>query len=142
MNKRLILILLFSLGTIYLFLPSCQSEEEITYLRYYTSGKKLYEANCQNCHNSDGSGLALLYPPLTDTVYLQKNKKQLACFIKNGLSGEITVMGKTFNGQMPAQNKLSDIEIAEIITYITNSFGNKQGLTLATEVGNDLKQCK
>ena len=141
MNKKSLIIAFILVGLMGIQLSSCNSEEEITYLRYYTSGKKLYESNCQNCHNTDGAGLALLYPPLTDTLFLQKNKKQLACYIKHGLNGTITVDGKTFNGQMPANHQLTDIEIAEIITYITNSFGNNQKIYLASEVNKDLKNC-
>lgn len=141
MNNRSLIIIFTFIGLCSLYFSSCNSEEEITYLRYYTSGKKLYESNCQNCHNTDGAGLAMLYPPLTDTLYLKKNKKQLACFIKNGLQDSIVVAGKPFNGQMPANPQLTDIEIAEIITYITNSFGNKQQIYLATEVNKDLKNC-
>ncbi len=137
------IILFFSAITVAIItISSCQSEAELNYARYYTGGKKLYEANCQNCHNTDGSGLAALYPPLTDSVFLKQNKTQLACFIKNGMQGEIRVAGKTYDGQMPGQPQLSDIEIAQIITYITNSFGNQQGIRLATEVSADLQNCK
>ncbi len=139
-SKRNWTLILFM--SVICFIGACQSEEEINYDRYYTTGKQLYESRCGNCHNNDGSGLALLYPPLTDTTYLKSNKNKLACIIKNGLNGEITVAGKTYNGQMPAQPKLSDIEIAQIVTYITNSFGNKQGLHDAQAVNQDLKYCK
>lgn len=121
---------------------SCQSEAELNYIRYYTTGKQLYESNCQNCHGNDGKGLAMLYPPLTDSIYLKKNKNQLACIIKNGLKGKIEINGQVYEGEMPAQAKLSDIEIAKIITYITNSFGNQQGLHDAQAVNQDLKYCK
>lgn len=137
-NKVLVFGILTLLSGI---LYSCQSEEGITYARYYTAGKKLYESNCQNCHNSDGSGLAMLYPPLNDSTFLKQNKSKIACFIKNGLQGKIQVGAKTFEGQMPAQGTLSDIEIAEIITYITNSFGNKQGLYRYQQVTADLQKC-
>ncbi|MFM6975306.1 MAG: c-type cytochrome [Sphingobacteriaceae bacterium] len=141
MSSRLIILALLITGIVFLSIPSCQSESEITYLRYYTSGKKLYEANCQNCHNSDGNGLAQLYPPLTDSIYLKQNKTKLACYIKYGLSGEIQIAGKAYNAQMPAQKNLSDIEIAEIVTYVTNSFGNKQGFYGADMATKDLKNC-
>lgn len=138
--KNSLLISFFA--ALIVFLASCQSESELNYIRYYTAGKQLYEANCQNCHNQDGSGLAMLYPPLTDSVFLKKNKDQLACIIKNGLNGKIEVAGKIYEGEMPGQKQLSDIEVAEIITYITNSFGNKQGLYDAQAVNADLKACK
>jgi hypothetical protein len=83
----------------------------------------------------------MLIPPLTDTLFLKKNRSKLPCIIKNGLNGSITVSGRVFNEQMPADDHLADIEIAEIITYITNSFGNKQGLFSTAEVSADLQKC-
>lgn len=137
--------LLFSALSIALagiFFNSCQSDKELEYARYYTNGKVLYETHCQNCHSSTGSGLGLLIPPLNDTTFLKKNRNNLSCFIKNGLTGSITVAGKAFDGEMPAEDHLADIEIAEIITYITNSFGNKQGIYKASQASADLEKCK
>ena len=139
-NKAIQILLLLSVCTILFY--SCQSEEEITYARYYVNGKGVYEKHCQQCHGKDGEGLKALYPPLTDTVSLQKNKKQLACYVKNGLSGKMVVNGQVYDAVMPAEEHLSDIEIAAVITYITNSFGNKQGLYEANDVTEDLKNCK
>lgn len=141
MSKNKLVIFSF-LSSICGLFYACQSEESITYARYYTAGKKLYESNCQNCHGNDGSGLAMLYPPLNDSTFLKQNKEKLACFIKNGVQGPLQVSGKTFDGQMPAQAALSDIEIAEIITYISNSFGNQQGLYPYQSVNQDLKNCR
>lgn len=128
-------------ATVVCLLNACQSEEEINYSRYYTAGKQVYENKCANCHNQDGSGLALLYPPLTDSTYLKQNKDKLACMIKHGLQGEIIIAGKTYDGVMPAQQDLTDIELAELITYLTNSFGNNQGLTRMEDVSKALKNC-
>ncbi len=130
------------LSTIGIFFYACQSEEEITYARYYTAGKQLYESKCENCHGHDGAGLAMLYPPLTDSTFLKQNKEKLACYIKNGLQGPILVSGKNYEGIMPARATLSDIEIAEIITYVTNSFSNKQGFYPYQQVRDDLQKCR
>jgi mono/diheme cytochrome c family protein len=138
-NKFTIFTILISIGISFY---ACQSEEEITYARYYTAGKQLYESKCENCHGHDGAGLAMLYPTLTDTTFLKQNKEKLACYIKNGLQGPIQVSGKNYEGIMPAQATLSDIEIAEIITYITNSFGNKQGFYPYQQVRDDLQKCR
>lgn len=123
-------------------ISSCQSESEINYARYFVNGKGIYEKHCQNCHAANGSGLEMLIPPLTDTVYLKENKSRLSCIIKYGQSGKITVNGKIYEGRMPGENHLADIEIAAVITYITNSFGNKQGLYDVNDVSNDLQECK
>ena len=123
-------------------LISCQSEQDVEFNRYYSSGATVYQKHCQNCHGDKGQGLAALIPPLTDSVYLKKNKQALACGLKSGISGKITVNGREFDGQMPAAADLSPIEMAQVITYITNSFGNKLGLVNNEDVVRDLKNCK
>jgi mono/diheme cytochrome c family protein len=121
---------------------SCQTEADITFSRYYSTGSVIYQGKCQNCHGKDGQGLSALMPPLTDTAYLSANKKSLACFIKYGLQKKLIIVNKkAFEGDMPAMD-LAPIEIAEVLTYVTNSFGNNQGLITGDQVANDLKECK
>ena len=120
---------------------ACQSEQQIEYARYYVNGKGLYEKHCQNCHNSNGTGLKSLYPPLTDTAYIRNNKNKLSCWIKYGQNSKIIVSGKEYNTPMPANTQLADIEIAQIIVYIGNSFGNKIGYYDTSEANADLKNC-
>ena len=123
-------------------MQSCQNEESINYKRYYVNGKGLYEKNCQNCHGVDGMGLGTLYPPLTDSLYLLRTKNKLACIIKNGQNEEILINNKPYQGQMPGNNTLADIDIAQLIVYISNSFGNNQGFYDQTEVTKDLSRCR
>jgi mono/diheme cytochrome c family protein len=126
---------------IVLFITSCQSDESIEYKRYYSSGALVYQAHCQNCHGANGEGLSALIPPLTDSVYLKNNKASLACTIKFGLKGEITVHDKKFDDAMPAED-LSPIEIAQVLTYIGNSFGNKLSTINEQTVQANLANCK
>ncbi len=126
--KRLLVPSIFGIIGAIAALNSCQNEQSLTYGRYYTYGRELYQQHCQNCHGDAGQGLGQLIPPLTDTVFLRQNRKLLPCIIKNGLSGKVTVGGKEYEGEMPGDPKLTAIDIAEIATYITNSFGNKQGI--------------
>jgi mono/diheme cytochrome c family protein len=140
MRSRFICLFLLAIACISVF-EACQNEEQLTYARYYVNGRNLYIQHCQNCHNTDGKGLGNLYPPLTDTVFLKNNRNHLACIIKHGLKGPITIAGKTYEGEMPAESQMPDIEIAALVTYITNSFGNKQGLYSVTEAGKDLHEC-
>ena len=123
------------------FLFSCQSESELEYQKYYTIGKSIYQTNCQNCHAENGEGLGDLIPGLQKADYLSKNKNKLACLIQNGQQGLIVVNGKFYNGKMPAQTQLAPIEIAEVITFITNTFGNKQGVYGLEKVTADLSKC-
>jgi mono/diheme cytochrome c family protein len=120
---------------------SCQSDQEIEFKRYYSAGSLTYQIHCQNCHGVNGEGLNNLIPPLTDSVFLKTNKTVVACFIKFGLKEKITISGKSFNEKMPP-NDLPPIEIANVLTYVTNSFGNKLGTINEQQVESYLSKCK
>jgi mono/diheme cytochrome c family protein len=130
------------LSTIASMICSCQNAEQITQDMYYANGRDLYIKRCQNCHGQKAEGLADLIPPLTDTLFLKNNRNKLACIIKNGLHEEITVSNRKFGEKMPAQTDLNDIDIAQILVYITNSNGNKAGMYSTDSVSADLKKCK
>lgn len=123
------------------FITSCQSEENIEFKRYYSSGALVYQMHCQNCHGISGQGLSALIPPIDDSVYLKNNKASLACMVRYGLKGQIMVKGRAFEGVMPA-NDLSPVEIAQVLTYFGNSFGNKLQTINTQEVQIDLSKCK
>ncbi len=128
-------------AVIVLFIVACQSEQNIEFKRYYSSGALVYQAHCQNCHGNNGEGLSALIPPLTDSLYLKSNKNQLACYIQSGLKGQIIVKGKKFDDAMPT-NDLSPVQIAQVLTYIGNSFGNKLNTINEQQVQADLGNCK
>lgn len=128
-------------GAVLTLAVSCQSEQEMEFARYYSAGSLVYQQHCQNCHGDKGQGLQMLIPPLTDSVFLKNNKTKLACFVKNGLEGKITINGRVFDDQMQGDD-LSPLEIAKVLTYITNSYGNKLGTITVKQVENDLKNCK
>lgn len=136
-------LLLFSIFTLLLagIFYSCQTEESVQRDAYYANGRDLYIKHCQNCHGEKGEGLGELTPPLTDSVFMKKNTPALACIIKNGLSGPVTIQGKVYEGKMPDFN-LAAIDIAQLIVYITNGFGHKQGMYSSEQVAKDLQQCK
>lgn len=140
--KRLVVFFLPFAFVLTSIVVSCQSESEIEYKRYFIQGRNIYQTQCKNCHAENGEGLGALFPPLKEADYLKKNKNRLACIIQNGLKGSISVNGKTYNAQMPAQTELAPIDIAEVITYITNSFGNNQGMYQLEKVNADLKNCQ
>ena len=125
-----------------IFVQACQTEDEITFARYYVNGKGLYEKHCQNCHASDGTGLKNLYPPLTDTAYIKNNQEILACIVKYGMNDTIKVGGQIYDNKMPSNTELTDIDVTQILVYIGNSFGNKLGTFDLNEVSAKLKQCR
>ncbi|HEY8782814.1 MAG TPA: c-type cytochrome [Mucilaginibacter sp.] len=126
---------------LFILIVSCQSDEQIEFERYYSAGSLTYQTRCQNCHGASGEGLRGLIPPLTDSLFLKSNKSRLACSIKYGLRGKIIISGRSYQEKMPPTD-LPSIEIANVLTYITNSFGNKLGTINAQAVEGDLAKCK
>ncbi|MBL3655053.1 c-type cytochrome [Fulvivirga sediminis] len=110
--------------------------------QYIYAGKELYDTHCSNCHQENGEGLASLYPPIKNSDYLDGRMKEVPCIIKNGIYGEITVNGKVFDQVMPGNFRLTDLEIAEITTFIYNSWGRSEGILNVKEVNKIMKECK
>lgn len=98
------------------------------------NGKKSYAANCLACHQAEGQGIPGAFPPLRDNPHIQENKMHIARTVLNGMSGELEVKGKTYNAMMPAQPHLTDVEIAQIATYILQQFENGGGEVTPEEV--------
>ncbi|RAV99344.1 c-type cytochrome [Pseudochryseolinea flava] len=112
------------------------------FTQYYNRGEELYQQHCSNCHQVDGSGLGLLFPPLNKSDYLDKNLDDVLCLMRYGKSGELIVNGKQFNKEMKGIATLSDLEIAEIATYIYNTWENDRGLIEVSYVSNAMQTCE
>jgi nitrite reductase (NO-forming) len=88
------------------------------------AGKKLYMQACFACHQASGEGIPNAFPPLANADYLNADENRAIDVLLRGLSGEIEVNGKKYNSMMPAQS-LSDEEVANVLTYVYNNWGNK-----------------
>jgi mono/diheme cytochrome c family protein len=99
-------------------------------------GKKIYDVTCLACHQADGLGVQRMNPPLVKTKWILGDKKALAKIVLNGLKGgEIEIDGDNFHNPMPPQAALlTDQQIADVLTYVRNSFGNKASAVLTTDV--------
>ncbi len=107
----------------------------------YRQGQELYEGYCANCHMEDGSGLRGLIPPLAGADYLKNNVGALPCLIKKGMKGAITVNGKTYEGEMPPAEHLTEFEITNIINYINTAWGNNLPIVKHESVKAKLMEC-
>jgi mono/diheme cytochrome c family protein len=102
------------------------------------NGKEVYSLNCQSCHMEKGEGMPGSFPPLAKTNYVKDTKKIIG-IILNGQSGEIIVNGKKYNMDMPAQAYLTDQQIADVLTYVRGSWGNKYPAVTAAQVKAERK---
>lgn len=101
----------------------------------------MYLKHCSNCHQKDGAGLGRLYPPIAGSDFVKGRRPEVICLIRNGMEGEIIVNGDMYNMAMPPNPALTDLEIAEIATYIFNSWGHKEGLIDVKAVSPLLEKC-
>jgi nitrite reductase (NO-forming)/hydroxylamine reductase len=91
------------------------------------AGAQVYTTACLACHQESGAGLPGAFPPLAKSDFLLKNPKRAIEIVMKGLQGEIMVNGVQYNSVMPAMPQLSDQEIADVLTYVLNSWTNKGG---------------
>ena len=102
-------------------------------------GKSVYNNNCFMCHGMNGDGVPGVFPPLAKADFItkrasQKNREELIGIPLNGLSGKITVNGKEYDSVMPSLSTLKEQEVAAVLTYVTNSWGNSAAAFSVEEV--------
>jgi nitrite reductase (NO-forming) len=97
------------------------------------AGKTVFGTTCFACHQSEGQGIPTVFPPLAKSDYLNADVKRAINTVLKGKTGEITVNGKKYNNIMTSQN-LTDEEIANVLTYVYNSWGNKKTVVTAAMV--------
>jgi nitrite reductase (NO-forming) len=98
------------------------------------AGQALFAGTCSTCHQANGEGLPGVFPPLAGSSYLKQEPKRIVDVVLHGLNGPVTVNGKEYNSVMPPMTQLTDDEIANISTYVLNSWGNPGGRVDKAEV--------
>ena len=88
-------------------------------------GLAVYSRTCIACHQPTGKGLPPVFPSIAETPIVVGNPELPIKFILQGLMGPITVGGMTYNSVMPPVAGVSDGDIADVLTYVRQSFGNK-----------------
>lgn len=128
MMKKYCIILSVLIGFIALSFTTQQQDVKASIQR----GKKVYEKACLACHQKDGEGVPRMNPPLIKTTQVLGTKEKLIRIVLQGYNEEVEINGEYFDNPMPAQPQLSNQEIADVLTYVRNSFGNKAtAVTLA-----------
>tara|TARA_R110002072_G_scaffold109820_3_gene237297 strand:- start:53 stop:481 length:429 start_codon:yes stop_codon:yes gene_type:complete len=95
-------------------------------------GEEIYIDMCTSCHMANGEGKLNVYPPLAKSDYLMQKREASIRAIKYGLRGKIVVNGVTYKKMMSRLGLLDD-EVADVMNYITNSWGNKNPKMITVE---------
>ncbi|WP_179413529.1 c-type cytochrome [Mucilaginibacter sp. E4BP6] len=97
-------------------------------------GKVVYTNVCLPCHMADAGGVQNMNPPLIKTTYVLGNKTTLIKIVLRGFNEDVEINGQTYSNTMGAHDDLTDRQIADVLTYVRHSFGNKASTIKATEV--------
>jgi glucose/arabinose dehydrogenase len=98
------------------------------------AGADIYNTYCGTCHQRNGKGDGSRFPSLVNEEWVGGDKQRLISLVLNGMEGEIKVNGQTYNNLMPQHSFLKDDEIARVLTYVRQNFGNDYGSITAEEV--------
>jgi mono/diheme cytochrome c family protein len=99
------------------------------------SGAKIFATNCTGCHGANGTGQPGIFPSLVTNPYVSGDVKRVIHTVKYGLTGKIVAKGVKYDGMMPPwTGTLSDAQIADVLSYIRTTWGNKGSVVTAAQV--------
>ena len=128
MKKKIIATICLCVTSVFILYAQTNLQASVT------RGKAVYAQYCLSCHQEDGSGVPKLNPPLISTSYVTGDKKKLIQWVLTGSKENVPIDGKYYSNNMAAQSNLSDQQIADVLTYVRNSFGNKATAVTPAEV--------
>jgi mono/diheme cytochrome c family protein len=103
------------------------------------AGEEIYQDFCLQCHLTTGAGVSGVFPPLKDSDYLMNNIDKSIAGIKFGLKGEIVVNDEIYDGVMAKQG-LDNEEIADVMNYILNQWGNSYDAQITTQQVSEVQK--
>ncbi|WP_199120177.1 cytochrome c [Pedobacter sp. ASV28] len=124
-------------GLIYLLTFLANPQDDLA--KSMTRGKAIYMESCITCHLGNGEGVKGTFPPLAKADFLLKYPEKSIHAIKFGIKGPIKVNGITYNNAMPPAGLEND-EIADVMNYIQNSFGNKNPKLVSPKMVEAIKE--
>lgn len=131
MKKLIITSALCVLFAVFLF---AQVKKQPVAAASIKRGQTVFQTTCIACHQKDGGGVPRLNPPLIKTKYVLGDKTKLIQIVLKGLDETIEIDGDEYTNAMPSQAYLSDQQIADVLTYVRNSFGNKASAVTVAQV--------
>ena len=97
-------------------------------------GELVYKSVCLTCHQADGGGVPRMNPPLIKTKWVLGDKTKLITLMLKGMNEPIEIEDEEYHNPMPPHTELNDQQIADVLTFVRNSFGNKASIVTSSEV--------
>jgi len=134
--------LIFTIIAVSIFCAAISPGQDDELAKSVERGKMIYSENCITCHMGTGEGVTATFPPLAKSDYLMKNPENAIRAVKFGLMGKIKVNEVEYDNMMPNPG-LGNDEVADVMNYIMNSWGNSSDKKMITEkIVDDIKQDK
>lgn len=112
-----------------------ESANRIQFVQKNKAGEKIFKQYCATCHQLDGGGVPNIAPPLIQTKYVLGDKNTLIHIVLNGFNEDVEIDNQHFSNPMPPfKSKLSDTDVANVLSYVRSSFGNDASAVTASEV--------
>ena len=124
--KKSVLVVFFITTTVLLKAQSLKTSMD--------RGQKVYEKVCLSCHMADGGGVPHLNPPLSQTSYVLGDKSKIIYIVLHGMTDRIPIEDEYYSNNMAAHTDLNDQQIADVLTYVRNNFGNKASAVTVADV--------
>ena len=113
---------------------SAAAKGQLTLEQQIRSGAALFNGTCSVCHQANGQGMESVFPPLAKSDFLMADLQRAIHIVLNGLTGPVTVNGVAYTSVMPPMSQLNDDEVANILSYVRNSWGNSGSAVSAADV--------
>lgn len=131
------LLTILACGAFYSLIFLSHKQDELS--KSIERGKELYKESCITCHLANGEGVKGTFPPLAKADFLTKFPEKSIHAVKFGMKGAIKVNGVDYNNAMPPSG-FADDEIADVMNYIRNSFGNKNTQVVTEKMVAEIKE--
>jgi mono/diheme cytochrome c family protein len=126
--------LLFFIATFFVAFSASAQVKRGSIAASMARGQIVYKSVCLACHMATGSGVPRLNPPLTNTTYVSGDKTALIKIVLNGFNEDVQINGQSYSNTMTPHSDLTDRQIADVLTYVRKSFGNKESSVTVAEV--------
>ena len=136
MKKIIVITALMSLAFVYIIAQTQKpTKNKIdTPAASIERGKAIYQRECLSCHQLDGGGVPHMNPPLAGSTDVLKDKKKIIGIVLNGMTDRVSLDDEYYSNNMASHSYLSNQQIADVLNYVRNSFGNKADIITAVEV--------
>jgi len=136
MKKNIVITASMSLGFLYIIAQTQKPAKKTTDnpAASIERGQAVYQKECLSCHQMDGGGVPHMNPPLAGSTDVLKDEKKIIGIVLNGMTDRLPLDDEYYSNNMASHSYLTNQQIADVLTYVRNSFGNKADAVTVAEV--------